>query len=133
MAPSHARGGPTGVHTKRAGPWTPSPASARALKGLSNWVQSPGSPLHRSPRLNPPTPFPAPARLFPPPPSAGAPNVQCPASLLHCNTALLSPNPFPPPPPSRLCSPQGVQFHPESIITEDGKRIVANFVKTLDA
>lgn len=26
---------------------------------------------------------------------------------------------------------QGVQFHPESIITQDGKRIVANFLKTL--
>ncbi|CAM6129970.1 unnamed protein product [Calypogeia fissa] len=27
---------------------------------------------------------------------------------------------------------QGVQFHPESIITQDGKRIVANFMKILD-
>lgn len=26
---------------------------------------------------------------------------------------------------------QGVQFHPESIITQNGKRIVANFLKTL--
>jgi len=29
------------------------------------------------------------------------------------------------------CPTQGVQFHPESIITEDGKRIVGNFIKTL--
>lgn len=27
---------------------------------------------------------------------------------------------------------QGVQFHPESIITQNGKRIVENFVKSLD-
>jgi len=26
---------------------------------------------------------------------------------------------------------QGVQFHPESIITEEGRKIVANFIKTL--
>jgi anthranilate synthase component 2 len=28
---------------------------------------------------------------------------------------------------------QGVQFHPESIITQNGKRIVGNWVKSLQA
>ncbi len=34
-----------------------------------------------------------------------------------------------------LCAPptQGVQFHPESIITQNGKRIVGNWVKSLSS